>query len=82
MALDAGFITGAQYHSAADQAYTALLDYVTSEGLILQACPGPGPLWEMESYIRTPGRTEDGESHGPFCVIFASAGKVLLDTLP
>jgi len=82
MALDAGFITGAQYHSAADQAYTALLDYVTSEGIILQACPGPGPLWEMESYIRTPGHTEDGSSHGPFCVIFASAGKVLLDALP
>ena len=82
LALDEELLSGAQYHSAADQAYTALLDYVTSEGIILQACPGPGPLWEMESYVRTPGRTEDGESHGPFCVIFASAGKVLLDAPP
>ncbi len=82
LALDEGFLAGGSYRTAAEQAYEALLDYVTSEGIILQACPGPGPLWEMESYVRTPGRTEDGESHGPFCVIFANAGKVILDALP
>jgi rhamnogalacturonyl hydrolase YesR len=79
VALHDGFLSGESYRSAADRAYDALLNYVTPEGLILQACPGPGPLREMESYIRTPGRTEDGESHGPFCVIFACAGKTLLD---
>ena len=82
VALDEGFLVGAQYYNAAQQAYAALLDYVTSEGLILQACPGPGPIWAVEPYVRTPGRTEDGSSHGPFCVIFASAGKVLLDAMP
>ncbi len=82
LALDEGILVGAQYRTAAEQAYDALLDYISSDGLILQACPGPGPLWEMESYTRTPGRTEDGESHGPFCVIFATAGKVLLDAMP
>ncbi len=82
LALDEDLLAGAQYRTAAEQAYEALLGYVTSEGLILQACPGPGPLWEMESYVRTPGRTEDGSSHGPFCVIFAGAGKVLLDAMP
>lgn len=77
-ALHEGFLSGTAYEQACEKAYDGLLNYVTAEGLILQACPGPGPLWEMESYVRTPGETEDGESHGPFCVLFACAGKILL----
>ncbi len=78
LALHEGFLSGANVEQACEKAYDGLLNYVTADGLILQACPGPGPLRETESYTRTPGRTEDGESHGPFCVLFACAGKILL----
>lgn len=80
-ALSEGFLAGEKYRTVSERAYEALLHYVSPEGIVFQACPGPGPIWEIEPYLRTPGRTEDGTSHSPFCVIFACAGKVLLDQL-
>jgi rhamnogalacturonyl hydrolase YesR len=78
-ALEEGFLVDPKFRRSAEQAFNTLTQYVTPEGLVLQACPGPGPLNSVEPYLGNAGRTEDGESHGPFCVIYACAGKVLLD---
>ncbi len=80
-ALDEGFLDDPQVRESAETAFDALTNYVTPEGIILQACPGPGPLKSIEPYLGKDGRAEDGESHGPFCVIYACAGKVLLEEL-
>jgi len=78
-ALDEGFLDDPCFRQSAEKAFDALVNYVTPEGVILQACPGPGPLTSIEPYLGKDGKIEDGESHGPFCVIYACAGKVLLE---
>ncbi len=78
-ALDEGFLDDPRIRQSAEKAFEALTNYVTSEGVILQASPGPGPLTSIEPYLGKDGKIEDGESHGPFCVIYACAGKVLLE---
>jgi rhamnogalacturonyl hydrolase YesR len=76
-ALKEGFTDNEQVRASAEKAWDALTECVTPEGIVLKACPGPGPLWEMESYLGTEGRAEDGEGHGPFSVLFACAGRLL-----
>jgi len=77
-----GFLDDPRVRESAEKAFDALTQYVTPEGIILQACPGPGPLKSIEPYLGKDGKVEDGESHGPFCVIYACAGKALLEALP
>lgn len=79
-ALDEGFLNDPCFRISAERAVASLMNYVTPEGLILQVCPAPGPLKSIEPYLGTDGLTEDGEGHGPFGVIFACAGKELLDS--
>ncbi len=78
-ALDEGFLSDPAVRESAEIAFDALMQYVTPEGIISQACPGPGPLKSIEPYLGKDGKVEDGKSHGPFCVIYACAGKVLLE---
>lgn len=78
-ALDEGYLDDPRVRKSAAKAFDALTQYITPEGVVLQACPGPGPLRSIEPYLGKDGKIEDGESHGPFCVIYACAGKVLLD---
>jgi len=78
-ALHEGFLDDPAVRASAETAFDALMQYVTPEGIIAQASPGPGPLRSIEPYLGNDGKTEDGESHGPFCVIYACAGKVLLE---
>ena len=77
VALDAGFLGGNRCRRAAERAWARIPDFVTRDGAVLDACPGPGPLRSIEPYLRTPGGREEGESHGPGCIIFACAGRVL-----
>jgi len=79
-ALHEGFLNDPAVRDSAETAFDALTQYVTPEGIISQASPGPGPLTSIEPYLGKDGKIEDGESHGPFCVIYACAGKVLLDS--
>ncbi len=81
-ALHEGFLDDPRFRESAETAFDALTNYVTPEGIILQASPGPGPLKSIKPYLGKDGKTEDGESHGPFCVIYACAGKVLLASPP
>ena len=78
-ALDEGILTDPAVRESAEKAFDALTQYVTPEGIVLQASPGPGPLKSIEPYLGKDGLIEDGKSHGPFCVIYACAGKVLLE---
>lgn len=80
-ALDEGFLDDPAVRESAEKAFDALTQYVTPEGIILQASPGPGPLRSIEPYLGKDGKIEDGKSHGPFCVIYACAGKELLGNL-
>lgn len=80
-ALTEGFVTDPQLKQSAERAFEALTDYVTEEGIVLQASPGPGPLTSIQPYLAMDGKTEDGEGHGPFSVLFACAGKTLLDSV-
>ena len=80
-ALDEGILDDPCFRKSAETAFEALTNYVTSEGIVLQACPGPGPLKSIEPYLGKDGRAEDGEHHAPFCVIYACAGNVLLEKL-
>ncbi len=78
-ALREGFLSGERYRGSALRAWEAVARCVTDEGIVTDACPGPGPLRAVEPYVRTPGLREDGESHGPGCVMFACAGRILIE---
>jgi len=81
-ALHEGFLAEGRYRASALQAWHAVTRCVTEDGVVTDACPGPGPLRSIDDYVRTPGRAEDGESHGPGCIIFACAGRLLLAQTP
>ncbi len=74
-----GFLPAEEYRAAALRAWDAVVRCVTEEGIVTDACPGPGPLRAVDAYVRTPGLREDGEGHGPGCVLFACAGRILLE---
>jgi len=58
--------------------FEGLKKYITKEGIILNASPGPGPLYSEQEYLKNNSLIEDGEGHSPAGVIFACAGQILL----
>jgi rhamnogalacturonyl hydrolase YesR len=78
-AVHEGFLPAEPYQSMAVRAFEGLRNYVTDDGIVRQVCPGPGPLVSEADYLNKPGLTEDGHGHGPFAVLFACAGRILLE---
>ena len=73
-----GFLTDEKYRTSALLAFSGLQKKVNDEGVILNVCPGPGPLRDEETYVNNPGHTEDGKGHGPMAVIFACTGIMMI----
>ncbi len=76
LAVHEGFLPEKPYKDAALQATAALRDYVSEDGVVLSACPGPGPVDSVESYLGTTFRP--GDHHGAGALIYAFAGEILL----
>lgn len=71
-----GFLKDDRYRLAALKAFDGLRKYVTEDGVVLGACEGPGPLYSIEKYYKSPGKRD--EPHGTAAVLFACAGQILL----
>jgi hypothetical protein len=75
-----GLLPEVPYRDAALRATIGLRHYVTPEGEVRGACPGPGPLTSVEAYLGTSHPV--GDHHGPGALIYAFAGEILLLTSP
>jgi rhamnogalacturonyl hydrolase YesR len=69
----AGLLT-ARHDAAAQRAIAALLPYVDADGVVHQACYGPGPLQEAEPWLKQ--EFPPGDHHGPFSVLGALAAGI------
>jgi rhamnogalacturonyl hydrolase YesR len=58
--------------STAVRAFNGLAHHVDDEGIVHDACRGPGPLRSIDGYKRTPAAPDD--PHGAPAVLFACAG--------
>ncbi len=75
-AVHEGFVTEKPYKAAALRATAALRRFVTEDGDVLSACPGPGPLDSVKKYLGT--TFAPGDHHGTGALIFGFAGEILL----
>ena len=75
-----GLLTDAGYRIAALRAFEGLREYITDDGAVLGACEGPGLLRSVAKYWNTPAKPDD--SHGPPALLFACAGRILLEKSP
>lgn len=66
-----GYLTGERYAASAAAALSALPTYVTADGVVLSASPGPGPLEVEEPWMRRDFPPND--PHGTFALLFAAA---------
>ena len=57
------------YREAAMRAVDSLTGFVDSEGIVLHACPGPGPLYSISGYYNQ--AFHDDEAHGRFALMVA-----------
>ncbi|HHH76131.1 MAG TPA: hypothetical protein ENL03_03800 [Phycisphaerae bacterium] len=73
-----GYLPREKYQKSALKAFAGLQKKVTDEGIILNVCPGPGPLRDEQEYVNNPGYTEDATGHGPMAVIFACTGILMI----
>ncbi len=76
-AVHEGLLPNEPYGQAALRAAKALRSYVTADGVVLNACPGPGPLVSEQGYLDVKGFPPDGD-HGPGAVLQAVAAEILL----
>lgn len=75
-AVCAGHLPGEPYGAAARRAWKGLATCVDADGIVHNACKGPGPLRGVDDYLDAP--IAPGDSHGPFAVLFACASTVEL----
>lgn len=77
LALHKGYLNGKQYEKAALKAICALDNSVKTDGTILHTCKGPGPLYTIDPWLRTPAKPDD--KHGAQALIYAQIAKILLN---
>jgi unsaturated rhamnogalacturonyl hydrolase len=76
-AIKEGYLKGAEFEWAVRKAVAALEKCVTSEGVVLHACKGPGPLYSIDSYVNKAAAPDD--PHGAPTLIFGAIGGMLLE---
>ena len=62
------------YRQAAERAWSGLQASVDPFGLVRNVTMGPGPIWEISPWEKTPGLT--GDMHGVFTMLFACAARI------
>jgi len=60
--------------SAADKAWSAIAAQVDENGIVDQACRGPGTIWKTEPWRNSPA--PKGDPHGVFTTLFACAARL------
>ncbi|TVR53816.1 MAG: hypothetical protein EA425_03015 [Puniceicoccaceae bacterium] len=79
-AVRGGFLPSRTYEGPLLATAAVLLrDYLSEDGIVLGACPGPGPLISMEAYL-SPAQFPPGEPHG--LAAFSILGAVLHGCIP
>ncbi len=76
LAVANGYLPERPYKAAALHTLSALRKYITPEGVVRNACAGPGPLRSIENYHHVPIRP--GDPHGPQAIIYAMTGEMML----
>jgi len=71
-----GWLSETRYRDAALRALNALPEYVSADGTVLSASPGPGPLETEEPWLAK--SFPAGELHGTFAVLFAATTAAML----
>jgi unsaturated rhamnogalacturonyl hydrolase len=76
LSIHEGYLEDDKYRKAAIKSFSALKNSVTKDGVVLHTCKGPGPIYSIDNYYRTPAQPDD--PHGAPAILFALAGQILL----
>ena len=75
-----GFLKDEKYRDAALLAANELKKYVTTEGIVLGTCKGPGPLRTIEPWLNKPAKPDD--HHGAQALIYGMLAEIILTETP
>ncbi len=72
--LVSAFMIDDTYQHVIKNAWNALKSMVDADGVVDQACKGPGPIWETEPWRNS--KAPKGDPHGVFSTLFACAALI------
>lgn len=75
LAIDKGYLDPEPYEKPLEKAFCELKKYVSEDGDIYGTCEGPGPLYSIDNWYRTPAKPNDKHGFGTY--LFAIAGEIL-----
>lgn len=77
LAIQKGYLPRKPFSESAIKAFSELRKYIDSDGTIHGTCKGPGPLYAIDDWYRTPAGPDDEHAFGT--MLFGLAGEILMN---